>query len=51
MKSLPGLILILALVTVLGALLFQKIEGPYEERSRTHVSKVRFIIIMIYIIF
>ncbi|CAH8445009.1 unnamed protein product [Schistosoma margrebowiei] len=41
MKSLPGLILILALVTVLGALLFQKIEGPYEQRSRTHVSKTR----------
>ncbi|CAH8488996.1 unnamed protein product [Schistosoma rodhaini] len=41
MKSLAGLILILALVTVLGALLFQKIEGPYEERSRTHVSKTR----------
>ncbi|CAH8438837.1 unnamed protein product [Schistosoma turkestanicum] len=41
MRSLPGLILILALVTVLGAFLFQKIEGPYEERSRTHVSKTR----------
>ncbi|KAH8854400.1 TWiK family of potassium channels protein isoform 1 [Schistosoma japonicum] len=41
MKSLPGLILILAVVTVLGALLFQKIEGPHEDRSRTHVSKTR----------
>nr|CAH8829684.1 unnamed protein product [Trichobilharzia regenti] len=41
MKSLPGLILILTLVTLLGALLFQKIEGPYETHSRTHVSKTR----------
>ncbi|CAH8479325.1 unnamed protein product [Heterobilharzia americana] len=40
-KSLSGLILILTLVTVFGALLFRKIEGPYEAHSRTHVSKTR----------
>ncbi|CAL8072140.1 unnamed protein product [Calicophoron daubneyi] len=40
-SSLPGLVLILALITVLGALLFQKIEAPNEHHSRLHVSKTR----------
>ncbi|KER30869.1 hypothetical protein T265_02796 [Opisthorchis viverrini] len=40
-NSLPGLIVILAFITLFGALLFQRIEGPHERHSRIHVSKTR----------
>ncbi|KAF5403062.1 TWiK family of potassium channels protein 7 [Paragonimus heterotremus] len=41
LNSLPGLIFILAFVTLFGALIFQKFEAPNEHHSRLHVSKTR----------
>lgn len=41
LKSFPGLVLILILITVLGAIIFHRIESPHETHSRTHVSKTR----------
>ncbi|TPP67303.1 TWiK family of potassium channels protein 7 [Fasciola gigantica] len=41
LNSLPGLIIILVLITFLGAFLFQKLESPNERYSRIHVSKTK----------
>ncbi|CAH8565559.1 unnamed protein product [Dicrocoelium dendriticum] len=41
LNSFPGLIFILTISTLLGAILFQRLESSHEKHSRIHVSKTR----------